>query len=214
MTTLIRARIIHDESPESPREWDNVGHLVTWDRFGITYEDSRGKQQTLRDVNGIGGRQLAHQHMRGESVAVRVALPSSMHRGGDRDGFLYATRADVLREWGTGADALDKARAYLESEARTYVQWCDGDVYGRVIERRTLCELCEAAEDVPDDCPHCEIDEDSCWGFYGTDDVDANGMTDGLSEAEAALLRAEADAYHIEYSGYGGRIAARWREAA
>jgi len=210
MTTLIRARIIHDDSPESPRECSNVGHLVTWDRFGITYEDSRGKQQTLRDVNGFGGRQLAHQHMRGESVAIRVALPSSMHR----DGFLYATRADVAREWGAAADVLDKARVCLESEARTYIQWADGDVYGRVIERRTLCELCDAAEDVPDDCPHCEIDEDSCWGFYGTDDVDANGMTDGLSEAEAAALRTEASAGHVEYNAYGGRIAARWREAA
>lgn len=202
---------MHDESPESPREWDNFGRLVTWDRFSATYEETRPASGTrnasVRDVNGVGGRRLAHELMRGESCAVRVALPNGQHF---REGFMYATREAVRREFNGD---IDKARACLESEAETYIMWADGDVYGYVIERRTLCELCDALEpdDVPDECPHCDInDEDSCWGFYG---LDARKWGADLDADALAALYAEADEYHVEY-GPRERVSASWREAA
>lgn len=216
MTTLIRARIIHDDSPESPRTWWRVGHLVTWDERSASYEDDRGTQHTIRDVNGVGGRRLVHDHMRGESVIARADLPNGQHF---RQGFIYMTRAECIAEYGSADDkARADALAYVRGEAELYTQWADGDAYGYTIERRTLCDLCERVyvarddaddlSDVPDECPHCEVNEDdSCWGFYGTDvrewgaDLDAEAM---------AALEAEADAYHIEY-GYSRRIEAQWR---
>lgn len=207
---LVRARIVHDDSPDSPRTWGHVGHIVTWDRFGATYEDDNGRTETLRDVNGIGGRRLVHEYMRGVSVGMRVDLPNGEHF---RQGFIYVTREE-MRDPKLGIETPDKARAYPESEAETYIQWADGDVYGRIIERRTLCELCASldSDDVPDECPHCEVDDDDAvWGFYGLN-VDANGMTDGLDDVAATALREEASEYRIEYGSE--RIRAEWHEAA
>ena len=224
MTTMIRARIVHDDSPESPREWDNLGTLVRHYAGYVEYERkqiaSRAEMVPIRDVNGMGARRLVHEHMRGESVAVRVDVPSSSVDRSSDDSFIYVTRADVIREYGSNtAETRERASQCLVAEANTYRQWADGDVYGYIIERRTLCTLCDAqynADDdetpeAPDECPHCAIEEDSCYGMYGTDiedwgaDLDADAL---------AALKSEADAGHIEYEYGSQRIRAEWREAA
>ena len=244
---LVRARIVHDDSPESPRGWDNLGSLITWTRDGMQYEEKRpqsgARMVDVRDRNCIGGRRLVHEHMRGESCAVRVELPASMHRSGTADGFVYASHADMLREYGRDTvETRETARKVLETETRTYQQWCDGDVYGRIIERRTLCALCaetagtdagcdlcpdvrEAHDEatghdyapvfmpVPYECPHCEIDDDDDSCWeFYGLNVDTNGMADGLDDVAAAALREEAAEYRIEYGRE--RIRAEWHEAA
>lgn len=68
-------------------------------------------------------------------------------------GYIYATPAKVLEEWGDGEDAKDKAKQCLEGEVKVYDQFLRGDVYGYRIEDEEGNDL------------------DSCWGFYGMDDV-------------------------------------------
>lgn len=243
MTTLVRARIVHDASPESPRTWDNFGTLVLLDDGALVYEDEQHREHTLRDVNGVGVRRLAHEHMRGVRVAARVELPSSMVDRSAVDGFLYATRADVVREYGAvNAETVAKARAVLTAEAETWRTWADGDVYGYIIERRVLCALCEALTHTElggcDECGREPSAHDEASGhdyaptyrkpptdcphcdLDGTDSLWGNfghdvdqWSVEELSPFELELLKAEADAGRIEYET-SRRIESAWKVAA
>ena len=62
---------------------------------------------------------------------------------------------------------------------KTYDQYLRGDVYGFKLTKIVTKQ---------DKCPHCgevireyeeEIEEDSCWGFYG-DCLEDNGILDNL----------------------------------
>lgn len=244
MTTLVRVRIIHDDSPESPREWGNVGTFVGFEHRSYNIGDRRPTQGEITALE-YGGWAGLVRHLERQYGATRV-LPVGMldhsgvtyYVGGGAHwsdahgwdsgtcGYIFDTAEGRER---TGAEPgehegeinvgylrgkvrgmVDNIMAALTSEIETYAQWASGDVYGVIVERRTLCELCAATDDVPDDCPHCTIEDDACFGYYGLD-VDANGMADGLDADAIEALRAEADAYHVEYDG---RVLATWREVA
>lgn len=97
---------------------------------------------------------------------------------------------------------VNAIEAALEAEIEQYSQWASGDVYGFTVEARTLCTLCEAIEDdddLPEQCPHCDVEiEDSCGGFYGSDTRE-NGMRDHIADDLREALREAED--HIDY-GY------------
>jgi hypothetical protein len=73
-----------------------------------------------------------------------------------------------------GAEGLteDKIRSHLKNEVETYNQWMSGDVYGFILRR---WEEAECGDPNHGDWE----DEDSCWGFYGSDHT-TNGMADHL----------------------------------
>lgn len=87
--------------------------------------------------------------------------------GGD-DYAVYVSKKRIAREYGDRPDALETAKTAAESELSTFRQWCEGDVYGYVIERR--CENGDGWECV-----------DSCCGFYGPDPVE-NGMIENWDD--------------------------------
>lgn len=64
----------------------------------------------------------------------------------------------------TDADLRDAASKYAESICSSYQSWCNGDVYGCVVE------VFDRIGDDPDE-PHWESDgdHDACWGFIGSD---------------------------------------------
>lgn len=250
MTTLVRVRIVHDDSPESPREWCNVGTFVGFEHRSYNIGDRRPTQGEITALE-YGGWAGLVRHLERQYGATRV-LPVGMldhsgvtfYIGGGTHwsdaqgwdsgtcGYVFDTaegRALTGVEPGEHEGAIEvgylrgKARgmvdnimAALTSEIETYDQWASGDVYGRIVEYRALCAACEAlhaedADDVPSECPHCELnDEDACWGFYGLD-ARTNGMADGLDADARDALYAEADAYRVEYDS---RALAPWHEAA
>jgi len=85
----------------------------------------------------------------------------------------------------TYEDRAKDARSFLE----TYTAWCNGEVYGFMIDDVTKCEHCkqEIVKSDPDG---------SCWGFYGNDieymasEVRAalDGETDVKIVGDAAFL--------------------------
>lgn len=162
-------KIYYDMSPESPREWDNVGTMICGHR---SY--NLGDEQFNSD--DYEGWEDLEKHLIEERKAV-IVLPLGLydHSGitmyvgnvhdrwdGGQVGFIYCTQEDIDREWSGDAE---KAEKYLRAEVETYDQYLRGDVYGFVITN-----------------PKNYEDIDSCWGFYGLDDVkeEANSIADNF----------------------------------
>lgn len=100
-------------------------------------------------------------------------------------GFVYVTKKKIFDECGgiTEENWKERADGYLEDEMKTYDQYLRGDVYGFKLTKIVTKQ---------DKCPHCgevireyeeEIEEDSCWGFYG-DCLEDNGILDNLGNME------------------------------
>ena len=89
--------------------------------------------------------------------------------------------------WLPDAKTLESARNYGGQTRRhfmrkraheacdAYTLWCNGEVYGYVVEQVTACEACKSETTTP---------LDSCWGFFGFDAC--------LNEAEAVVLSTSA----------------------
>jgi hypothetical protein len=65
-------------------------------------------------------------------------------------------------------------RQFMRRRARqacdTYTQWCNGEIYGYIVERLAACPCCGEQQ---------VMHLDSCWGFYGLEEC--------RREAEAAI---------------------------
>lgn len=170
----MKLRIMQDEDPMSPRDWDNLGKMVCFHR-----RYNLGDKHDLKSSQFDGWGEL-REHIEKELGGV-VILPlylfdhsgitmstdSSRFRACDsagwdwgQVGFIYATREDILKSWMKERLTLRlraRAVALLEAEVHTYDQYLQGDVHGYVIE--------------DDEGNHV----DSCWGYFGEDEARAEG---------------------------------------
>lgn len=183
-------RIIQDESPESSREWDNLGKMVC---FHKRYD--LGDKTDLKSDNFDGWDEL-ETYLRKEERAI-VVLPLYLydHSGlrmkvgsfsgllpegharfdSGQVGFIYATQKAIEEAWGKvelTTNLLDKVKTLLVEEVKTYDQFLSGDVYGFTLVKIIKCDECENADE--------EV-IDACWGFYG-DNPKTNGMLEHLGK--------------------------------
>lgn len=68
-------------------------------------------------------------------------------------GYIYMTKETILKEWGEGEEAYEKARNCMKAEVEVYDNYLTGEVY------------CFRIED-----PDGE-EKDSCGGYYGKEDM-------------------------------------------
>lgn len=182
----LTVEIFYDNSPESPREWDNVGTMICAHR-NYTLGD---EQANFSDYHSW--EHLKQELLIEERKAV-IILPLGLydHSGitmyvgnshdrwdGGQVGFIYCTQEDVDREWNGD---LEKAEKYLEGEVETYDQYLRGDVYGFVITN-----------------PKTDEEIDSCWGFYGLEYVktEANDNADFFTHPHEAAYALGANKLH------------------
>mgnify|MGYP001602604982 CR=1 FL=1 len=171
-----RVRLEQDENPESPREWDNLGHMVCWHKrytlgdeqpkqdpqewFAQFQEDNPGALTLplyLMDHSGIS--------MRTNSTGFQACDPQRWDWG--QVGWIVMSRAQIVKEYGD--DGTDGARACLAQEVETYDQFLQGDVWVFICEEGAICSHGDT---------HWEH-VDSCGGFYGRD-VRTNGMMEHM----------------------------------
>ncbi|MBN9314219.1 MAG: hypothetical protein J0I99_00615 [Devosia sp.] len=76
-------------------------------------------------------------------------------------GFVYATYADIAKEYGkVTPETIERARKLLQGEVKEYSDWATGNVYGyRLFGPPTL-------DDEGDEIEEGE-ELDACWGFVG-----------------------------------------------
>ncbi len=154
MATRTKIEIMYDETPESPRDWDNLGTLYHQEyafNHVETYHEDGTRLQGTR-----------HEIMRGESVAVEVDLPRSSVDHHDAGGWIYVSRADVLKEYGVlNHDTRAEALACITAESKVYRAYADGQVFWYRTWVETDCLCCGKPE---------VMDETSCGGFIVTGD--------------------------------------------
>lgn len=89
-------------------------------------------------------------------------------------GFIFLPKKWVDENYPNGL-TLEKAQEIVEAELKTYNQWACNDVWGYVLTPPPIAE------------PHCGTceckveEEESCWGFYGSD-IEENGILESLPE--------------------------------
>lgn len=185
----------HDSDPESPRDWDNFGKIWTFDRrynspdetpardpraaleclAADLFPDANLDDMTDSDLLELVRRRAVvlpvfkYEH---GGVAYSTGAFSCPWDSG-QVGWTFATRAEILANWSgkrLTAALRKKAADLLTAGVKTYSQWANGEVYGYVIH---------TAEDPEDDdsLDHDGDHADSCWGFYGFEEVRAEGRS-------------------------------------
>lgn len=182
----------YDESPESPREWDNLGRMaLSHDRYNFPNDDGV-------NFDDFDSWQAAETYLRKEYGAV-IVLPVQMyeHSGvslyvgnmhdqwdGGQVGLIYATAADIRTCFNIKRITKkyrEQVKITLENEVNTYSQYVSGEVYGFTITDPDGKEV------------------DSCYGFYGNDGMvnEAKSVIDNVAARRAQRKVAKsAGEYH------------------
>jgi hypothetical protein len=157
-------RILTDDYPDSPANWDNLGQIVYAEKSRYVLGTKAATQSELDEIGEriqsgeyIGLPVYAYVH--GGATISTGAFSCPWDSG--QSGFVYCTREKALAEWGNTPDYEANALRVLSGEVKTFDQYLRGDVYGYTIT--------DAHGDIVD----------SCWGFYGIEFA--------KEEAQAAL---------------------------
>ena len=165
-------RTYQEDSPESPRSWDNLGTMVC---FHNRYNLGDKHDYNSNDYNGWD--EMEKDIIKRENVGVILPLYLYDHSGitmnttgfscnwdSGRVGFIFISKQKMLEEYGgkiVTQKLKDRVEGYLKSEVETYDQFLTGDVYGyRVFKEEN----------------GVEEELDSCWGFYGEDTCMEEGV--------------------------------------
>jgi len=157
-----------DMSPESPRDWDNLGTMVCFhnrytlgDEHDYNSDDYSGWDEQLKVIS------------KNEDVCVILPIFMYEHSGvcintkpyscpfdSGQIGHIFVSKEKVRKEYNVkriSKKLKERITKYLEGEVKTYDQYLTGDVYGYEISKITKCDL-----------GHEHTEElDSCWGFFG-----------------------------------------------
>jgi len=172
----LTVKIMHDEDPESPRGWDNLGVMAGFhgrynlgdndpglmlDGSSINLGDYDGWDEMEADLRRRGAlciQPLFLYDHSGITISTRSFAGRAHHASWDsgRVGFIFTTRKRMTEYLGKNrltAKTRKRVEEILEAEVEEYDQYLRGDVYGYIIEDNAGNQV------------------DSCWGFYGYDIV-------------------------------------------
>lgn len=173
--------LIIEQDPEPPnplKEWDcALGTMVCFhNRYDLgnkhVYSDAGEAKDDAKKIEKEGGIVLPlflYDH--GGTTMNTTGFSCEWDSG--QVGFIWVTAKKIKEVYGKLDDATRAtAEASLKAEVETYDQYLTGDVYGFIVAK---------ADDEDDQ-------EDSCWGFFGSD-LEENGILDHLDEADKAAVR-------------------------
>lgn len=179
-------RIYNDDSPESPREWDNLGTMICFHRnydlgdkdHGYSFDDYDGWAELEEKLRQDGAVMILPIYMYEHSGVTISTKPFSCKWDSGRLGLIYVTREKLVAEYGEAAlmdgiatdETLNTAKEILEQEVETYDTYIRGEVYKFRLYSVEKCEKCGHEE---------EEMVDSCSGFFG-DEHATSGILDNL----------------------------------
>lgn len=176
-------KVYNDGSADSPRTWDNLAKMVFFggkerlgDKHDVELTGSYANrwdfaEQGAEDVKKIMDAVIClpvHYYEHG-SAGISLSAdeyPFNCPWDSGTIGFAVVTKSDLRKEYNLKRitpKAIEKALKVVRGEVETLNQYIAGEVYGfRVFN--------EEGEE-----------EDSCWGFFGSD-VKTNGMLEHVGE--------------------------------
>jgi hypothetical protein len=179
----MRLRIVQDDSPMNPRQWDNMGTMICFHRrytLGDDHEfavdDYSGWNELREGILKKFGKdsEILPLYLYDHSGITMNTTGFSCPWDSGQVGFIVASANDIRDTYGVKrltAKQRRKAIDRLQCEVKTYDEYLTGEVYGYVLEN-------DEGEE-----------EDSCYGFFGRDPF-TNGMADNLPEKYHDLLKA------------------------
>ena len=177
--------ISYDPDPENPREWDNVGTFVSFDRNSSgadeTHNDPSSYMIGMIEQHCVGFEQRMLDKDEGLSLAALLAMVEKYyiilpvyrykHSGvvynttgfscrwdSGQAGFIYVAKDKLRKEYDwkrITAARIAKAEERLAGEIKVFSQWANGSVYGFQLYYHDIEEEYTDGEE-----------QDSCWGFY------------------------------------------------
>ena len=159
-----------DNTPDSPRSWDNLGKMVCFhrkynlgDKHNYKFTDYENWVEQKQDI------------IKNEDVCVILPIYMYDHSGitikttpfgcnwdSGQIGWIFISKERVRNEFSVkriSKKLKERITGYLENEVKTYDQYLSGDVYMfRIYEVKT-CELGHEHKEMLD----------SCCGYYGED---------------------------------------------
>lgn len=176
--------IIRDQDPESPRDWDNLGHMITWhSKYNLgddqPDEDAEEWMEELKETYGEDVLILP-LYLYDHSGITISTTPFGCRWDSGQVGWIYASHDEIKKEYGDSSpDTVAKVKKYLEGEVDVYDDYLRGNVYGFELEKREHCHSCEH-----DEWEHVE----SVWGFVGDFKNNENGMKDHMYDEGGKLF--------------------------
>jgi len=162
----MKLRIIQDSTPQSPRDWDNLGTIVYWHRnykLGDEYVDPYDEVNIDFDKTVYLPVYL-YDH---SGLTINTTGFSCPWDSG-QVGYIYVDKTKLQKEYGWKRVSQSREKMieeYLRGEIETFDQFLRGDIYGYILEDEDGNEV------------------DSCWGFFGSDPTE-NGMAEHLGSYE------------------------------
>lgn len=146
-------KVVVDDSPENPREWDNLGRMICFhNRYNLGDKHNLSRAEAERiycdDKKYISLPLYLYDH----SGLTMNTTGFSCPWDSGQVGIIYVEKKTILDEYGgkkISAKRKEKFKDILRGEVATYDQFLTGSVLGYVTEKE--------GETV-----------DSCWGFYCT----------------------------------------------
>jgi len=173
-------RVDHDDSPENPCEWGTMGTIRSFSNRHINHVKSQEELNDLLESNpdAVALSYFEHGQCRWGVMGTMSNMPDFRWDGVEFAGIWIPEKDDV-----DNANALgltDDARAKFfeeraESACKIYTYWANGEVYGYHIRIYKIRKHESGAVlDYVGDYRHDEpIFEDSCYGFYGWEDLES-----------------------------------------
>lgn len=185
---VYKIEAIYDECPESPRDWDNLCHILSM-RGDWNISDkglSFGRDEAIEKIEELESR---------EDIAIKPVYmldhsgqTISLKDFGDPwdsgiCGFIYVSKEEVFKECMniTEENWEEVAYKHMEDEIEVYDQYIKGEVYGfKTYEMHTVQHKDMTTNAVW--FTHEWEELDSCWGFYGTE-FETNGLLEYAIES-------------------------------
>ena len=176
---IVRIEIIQDTDCESPRNWDNIGTMVSrqvldGDISGDESVDDEAMQELIvrcQEESLVFTPFYALIHSGVWLSTTKSFNGYTCQWDTSFAGLVYVENEKMIEEYGDlSLESKAKALGCLEGEVEVYGQFLQGDVYG-------FHAYNSDGEEV-----------DSCWGFYGSDPME-NGMAEHIESEFHELLK-------------------------
>ena len=169
--------IEYDDSPENPREWDNICEIHHWhsrcNLGDIRHTSTESVEEMLAKAKRQGDIVMAlHCYEHGGITISLNSFAGRLPQGhyefdSGQVGFVVIRRKKMLEEFNKKtftAKLKKRAREIAEAEVETFNAYLNGNVYGYIVD----------------------YDGDSCWGFYSIKDAieEAKSMIDYIVKQE------------------------------
>jgi hypothetical protein len=163
------AKIVSDDTPESPREWDNLGTMICFhsrynlgDDHNYDHSDYDGWDEMENAIRNEYGKDaiILPVFMYDHSGVSLSTTPFGCRWDSGQVGFIVVDRETVRKQnnWKKiTKEREEKVISWLEGEVETYSNYLNGDVYGYEVY---------SIDEEGDECY-----EDSCYGYYYMDAV-------------------------------------------